>query len=163
MKTLVRKSDGTSLYLFDDSVSIDLLPALVIVGQPADFTIGDLNDDTARLIENVTPPADWVGGKYRLINGQWVDTEQIKPPVPATTKVSPVEFKMLFSSMERVAIRKARATDPTVDDFFDLVEDPRLTYVDLALPSVQGALRYLAATQLITDARIAEILSGKVL
>lgn len=78
-------------------------------------------------------------------------------------QVSPVQFKMLFTSMERVAIREARKTDPTVDDFFDLMEDPRLTYVDLALPSVQGALHYLATTSLITDARIPEILSGKVL
>lgn len=104
------------------------------------------------------------------INGQLVKpeppapVEPVEPPTPEHVyqKVSPVEFKMLFTSAERVAIRVARATDPTVDDFFDLVEDPRLTYVDLALPSVQGALHYLAATQLIADARIPEILSGKV-
>lgn len=104
---------------------------------------------------------DHICDGWRFAESTWYPPAAVSPE--PFKKVSPVEFKMLFTSVERVAIRKARTTDPTVDDFFDLVEDPRLTYVDLALPSVQGALHYLAATQLITDARIAEILSGKVL
>ena len=86
-----------------------------------------------------------------------------KSPTPTPPQVSPVEFKMLFASAERVAIREARKTDAVVDDFLDLVEDPRLTYVDLALPSVQAALQYLVAVELLTEERVPEILSGKVL
>lgn len=100
------------------------------------------------------------------VNGQLVKPAPLQPPEPPALtppQVSSVEFKMLFTSAERVAIREARKTDAVVDDFFDLVEDPRLTYVDLALPSVQGALQYLVAVELLTEERVPEILSGKVL
>lgn len=85
-----------------------------------------------------------------------------EPVAPTPPKVSPVEFKLLFTSAERVAIKVARPTDPVLDDFFDIVDDPRLTHVDLALASVQGALHYLAAISLITDARREEIMLGVV-
>lgn len=117
------------------------------------------------IAKDFVPVPDQVENGWTVEAGKWSAPAPVEPttPAPVYPKVSPVEFKMLFTIMERVAIRTARATDPTVDDFFDLVEDPRLSYVDLALPSVQGALHYLAATQLITDARIPEILSGNVL
>ena len=136
-----------------NSVAVD-----VVTGNPAEFFHPDIAKD-------FVPVPDQVESGWSVTAGKWSAPAPVEPttPAPVYPKVSPVEFKMLFTSMERVAIRTARATDPTVDDFFDLVEDPRLSYVDLALPSVQGALHYLAATQLITDARIPEILSGNVL
>lgn len=136
-----------------NSVAVD-----VVTGDPAEFFHPDIAKD-------FVPVPDQVESGWSVTAGKWSAPTPVEPttPAPVYPKVSPVEFKMLFTSMERVAIRTARATDPTVDDFFDLVEDPRLSYVDLALPSVQGALHYLAATQLIADARIPEILSGNVL
>ena len=123
------------------------------------------NIATGDLMESPVKP-EWVAGIWECrdfrITDAIGDRYTVIPPVAGSPKVSPAEFKLLFTSAERVAIRQARATDATVDDFFDLVEDPRLTTVDLALPSVQGALRYLAATGLITDARIVEILKGGV-
>ncbi len=77
-------------------------------------------------------------------------------------KVSPVEFKLLFTSSERVAIKAARDTDAVIDDFFDIVEDPRLQYVDLGLNSTQGALDYLVAQGLLTQARRDQIVAGQV-
>lgn len=79
---------------------------------------------------------------------------------PAAVRVSPVEFKLLFTAPERVAIKAARATDPIVDDFYDIVEDPRLTFVDLGLQSTQDALSYLVSLTLITAERRTEILAG---
>lgn len=102
---------------------------------------------------------------YGLKNGNWVAPPAPPPapvPAPVPPKVSPVEFLLLFTPQERVAIRAARPNDPVLDDFFDIVEDPRLTFVNLALPSVQGALYYLAANQFITDARREEILKGAI-
>src|SRR5574343_1577031 len=55
------------------------------------------------------------------------------PPVVIPPSVSPPEFKLLFTSNERVAIKAARSTDPVIADFMDIVEDPRLTTVNLAL------------------------------
>jgi len=84
----------------------------------------------------------------------------VEPTIAELPKVSPVEFKLLFTSAERVAIREARKTDPILDDFYDIVEDPRLTIVDFSLASVQGALDYLTITNLIAENRKAEILTG---
>ena len=102
----------------------------------------------------------------------WVNGALVKPepPAPVTPepaapvypKVSPVEFKLLFTSPERVSIKAARATDQVIEDFFDIVNDPRLTHVDLGLKSTQDAIGYLAQQGLIAEARVAEILQGQV-
>lgn len=100
------------------------------------------------------------------VNGQLVKPEPpapVEPPEQVATppKVSPVEFKLLFTSAERVAIKAARASDPVVDDFYDIIEDPRLTHVDLGLQSTKDALGYMASRGLLTAERVEEILSGK--
>ena len=78
------------------------------------------------------------------------------------TKISPIEFKLLFTAQERVSIKAARSTDPIVDDFYDIVEDPRLTHVDLALQSTKDAINYLATSGLIEPQRVQQILSGQI-
>ena len=102
----------------------------------------------------------------------WVDGQLVKPeppapapapePTPVYPQVSPIQFKLLFTSPERVAIKAARANDAVIDDFFDIVEDPRLTFVDLGLQSTQDALSYLVAQGLLTAERREEILKGQV-
>lgn len=82
------------------------------------------------------------------------------PDVPAAITVSPMEFKLLFTATERVAIKAARATDAVIDDFFDIVDDPRLTLVNLSLQSTKDAIAYLAAQSLVTEERATEILTG---
>ena len=96
-------------------------------------------------------------GWVRNEDGEW---EAPAPSPSEATKVSPVEFKLLFTSAERVAIKAARASDTVIDDFYDIVEDPRLTFVDLGLQSTQDALSYMVAQGLLTDERRSEILSG---
>lgn len=104
----------------------------------------------------------------------WIDGQLVKPEPPAAVepaeqaqpvppKVSPVEFKLLFTAQERVAIKAARATDPVVDDFYDIAEDPRLTHVDLGLQSTRDAINYLAAQGLIAADRVPVIMAGTVL
>lgn len=78
------------------------------------------------------------------------------------TKFSPVEFMLLFTSTERVAIKARRATDPVIDDWLDIIEDSRLTEVDLALQSTQDALAYLVSLDILTDERKGEILGGEI-
>lgn len=87
------------------------------------------------------------------------------PPGPAVwvpPQVSPVQFMLLFSAAERVAIKSKRSTDPVIDDFFDIIEDPRLTYVDLGLQSTKDAIGYLKAKNLLTADRATAILAGGV-
>jgi hypothetical protein len=102
----------------------------------------------------------------------WSDGALVKRPAPEPAQapiitpvqrpiVSPVEFKLLFTPQERVAIKSARAGDPVIDDFMEIVGDPRLTYVDLNLKSTQDALGYLVAKGILTNERKAQILEGK--
>lgn len=99
----------------------------------------------------------WVNGE--LVKPELVIPVPVEPPAPVPPKVSPIEFKLLFTSLERVAIKAS--TDPIVQDFFSIVEDPRLTHVDLGLQSTQDALAYLETLELIAAGRKAEILTGK--
>lgn len=109
-------------------------------------------------------PDDVQVGWVRSEDGEWdapTPTPEPEPTPAEHPKVSPVEFKLLFTSQERVAIKAARATDPVIDDFYDIVEDPRLTFVDLGLQSTQDALDYMVSTNLLTEDRKIEILLGK--
>ena len=111
---------------------------------------------------------DEVENGWILENGKWTapvipepDPAPAPEPVIAYAKVSPIEFKLLFTSQERVAIKASRATDLAIDDFYDIVEDPRLTFVDLGLNSTQQALQYMSAQSLIAPERIEQILSNQ--
>lgn len=110
-------------------------------------------------------PDDVQAGWARNEAGEWEAPAPTPEPTPAPTespKVSPVEFKLLFTAGERVAIKAARASDPVIDDFFSIIEDPRLTHVNLGLQSTQDALGYLETKGVITDARRGQILAGKI-
>ena len=111
------------------------------------------------------PVPDEVQAGWIRKDGQWSAPAPAPEPEPAPVypKVSPVEFKMLFTSAERIAIKEARATDPVVDDYFDIVEDPRLQVVDLGLHSVQEGIHYLQTIGILTEDRVSQILAGTIL
>lgn len=113
-------------------------------------------------------PDDVVRGS-KLENGNWVHPapEVVPEPMPEVNpieykKLSPVEFKLLFTADERIAIGAARSSDAYVEDFFGILDDVRLTTVDLGLKSTQDGLAYLAAKGLINPERIEEILTGEI-
>lgn len=133
----------------------------IAAGNPADL----FHPDIAALYDTDVPDTAVNGAE--LVGGEWVNPAPAEPPAPAPVpaaapKVSPVEFMLLFTAAERVAIKAARATNPVIDDFLDIIDDPRLTYVDLGLVSTQEAVGYLAMEGLIAEARIQAILSGVV-
>ena len=131
-------------------------------GVPTDHYTGDI----AALYDTHVPDD--------AANGDgWVNGQLIKPvaptipplPVPAPVvppKVTPIQYKLLFTSAERIAIATAKATDPVLQDLYSILDDPRLTEVDLALQSTKDALDYLTAKGLIASGRKAEILIGTV-
>lgn len=132
----------------------------VVIGDPAKFF------HPAVAAEFVPVPDEVENGWHRDAGtGAWsapAPVETGPEPTVEAPKVSPVEFKLLFTAQERVAMKDARATDPVIDDFFDIVEDPRLTHVNLGLQSTRDALAYLEAKDLITTTRRQEILAGQV-
>jgi hypothetical protein len=78
MKTLIKNENKWSLYIFEDSVSVSLGSESITT---PDFIIGDLNSSNATMVENVTPPSDWIGCNYIYdnstwtLNPQWVDPD----------------------------------------------------------------------------------------
>ena len=108
-----------------------------------------------------------------LVDGEWVNppTTESTPVEPVVSKitVSPVEFKLLWTPQERVAIKTLKSTDPVIEDFYELIEDPRLKEVNLSLQSTQQAVEYLlfklVEAGTITESQVADrreaILSGK--
>lgn len=111
--------------------------------------------------------ADTVQVGATLVNDAWVNPDPVVPPPPSVFApdiiVSPVEFKMLFTSQERIAIAAARASDPIIDDWYSILDDSRLTEVNLGRNSTQAGVMYLNSLGLITNQRAAEILSGALL
>lgn len=125
-----------------------------------------IRDTSTNEVIDVAATPSWVAGIWECGDQRFTDADgdlyEAVPDAAVPPKVSPVEFKLLFTAPERVAIKAARAADPVVDDFMSLVEDPRLTHVDLALQSTQAALGYLVANALLTEERRTEIIAGNV-
>ena len=87
MKTLVRKADNVSIYLFNDSRSVTIAGDKITVAADATdaykvdaYVIGDHNSSTVTLHSSVaTPPQDsedppntiWEGGKYTYNGSAW--------------------------------------------------------------------------------------------
>ena len=115
-----------------------------------------------------TEVEDNVEDNAELVDGVWVnpttpepDPDYVAPELEKVyPKVTPLEFKMLFTSQERIAIKEAKATDAILQDGFEILDDPRLTMVDLGLASVQGLIDYMATLELLTTERADEIKSG---
>jgi hypothetical protein len=130
--------------------------------QIRDIALGDpaslYHHDVAQFYDTDVPDEAQNGDGW--VNGQLVPRptpETVAPDVVYPT-VSAIEFKLLFTSSERVAIKTS--VDPVVQDFFGLVEDPRLTNVRLGLKSTQHALAYLEAVGILDAGRKDEILTG---
>lgn len=128
-------------------------------GNPAE----SYHPDIAALYDTEVPDEAQNGDSY--VDGVWIakpipEYVAPTPAAPIPPKVSPVEFKLLFTAQERVAIKTS--ADAIVQDFFELVNDPRLTHVDLALQSTQAALAYLTALGILADGRAAQIITGTV-
>ena len=80
MKTIVETSSGLSKYLLADDVTVVSNSDMIHVGDPIEFSIGDLNSTTVTITDNVTnAPDDWTGNKYFFngtawsLNPDWVD------------------------------------------------------------------------------------------
>jgi hypothetical protein len=72
MKTIVETATGLSKYLLDDSETITANSDHIVVGDPAELIVADLNSSNATITENVTnAPSDWTGNKYTFDGTTW--------------------------------------------------------------------------------------------
>ena len=74
-QTITRNDGNVSLYVFDDSVNVDLsaTPNATVRnnGANGDFDIGDLNASNATLHTGVTAPDGWTGCKHTYDGSSW--------------------------------------------------------------------------------------------
>lgn len=106
-----------------------------------------------------------------IVNGAtWDGSKWVNPPAPPappapvpqySKTMTPIEFRLLFVSAERIAIKTAAKTDPIVEDFWSIINDPELAQVNVADAQIIEALDYLVTIAILTPAREATILLGK--
>lgn len=81
MKTIVETATGLSKYVLADEVAVVINVDNIVVGEPPQFIVADLNADSATIYEGVTAPEGWIGNKYTfdgsawVLNPAWVDPE----------------------------------------------------------------------------------------
>lgn len=117
--------------------------------------------------EFVVVPNHVVRG-WRLVSDSWQapsGVEPVTPEVPTETgnlTPTPPEFLLLLTLQERVAIREAGSADLVVQDLLRMIDDPRVTFIELTNPSVVETLNYLTTTAppLLTTERAARVLAG---
>jgi hypothetical protein len=101
--------------------------------------------------------ANWTGHK-------WVDRPYVyAEPTQRRAEnkdISPVRFKLLFTPQERLIIKNLRSTDPVIDDWYELLDDPRLATINPSDSSVVAVLSYLVNIQVLSDARKASIMAS---
>ena len=125
------------------------------------------------IVEHVVAAPSNVGEGYLFDGDGWEAPSPVDVPEPGATyrtRLTRPEFKLQFTSAERIAIRAARdytgedsnaaMTKAILDDFFDIVEDTALTFVDLELPATIEGVGFLATAGLLTEERVGEILAG---
>jgi hypothetical protein len=133
-----------------------------------DLTTGDPLDvfhpDIAKLFDTQVPDEAEPGDTFRdgVLTKKLIPEPVIPelPELPAFVPptVSAIQYKMLFTSAERIASKKS--TDPVIIDLQDLLNDPRTLTVNLALKSISDSLDYMTAIKLLAPGRKAEILTG---
>lgn len=107
---------------------------------------------------------DTVKPGWRLTDEEWIEPEV--PSVPEVAiepkEVDPITFKLLFTSAERIAAKALRSSDPAIDDFWTILDDPRTRSVDMRIPSIQAIIEHtLTACNVENVAeRKAQILQG---
>ena len=129
----------------------------VCPGSPAELYHPDVASHYTTLV-----PEDIVNGAKK-VNGVWTNPVSPEPPAPVETwpTFTPVEFKMLFTSQERIAGKILAKTDAVMEDAYEILEDPRLQTVDLNLKSNRDLLLYMQSKGIITDVRRLQILAGE--
>jgi hypothetical protein len=79
--------------------------------------------------------------------------------IPAPVLLSIAAFMLLFTQAERLAIRAARAIDPLVDDFWELML-ACTSGISLQHPMVIAGVQHLETAALIASDRAAAVLAG---
>lgn len=89
MKTLAFKNNRDSIFLFDDSVKLEIIYDKTVArfSDGMILNIGQCTLENAVVYENVTPPDDWMPHKFFYDGAAWTQNpnfvEYLIPPEPA--------------------------------------------------------------------------------
>lgn len=80
MKTIVEIETKLSKYLLDDAEAITANADTIVVGEPPQFIVADLNAGNTVVYGDVTAPDDWIGNKYTFDGTDWaVNPDWVAP------------------------------------------------------------------------------------
>lgn len=139
--------------------------ARVIAGVAVDVSTDPANSFHPILAAEFIVVPSGVTRGWKLVDGKWhAPTEEVVvEPAPITNlQPTPPEFLLLLTLLERVSIRAASGTDVVIGEVLRMIDDPRVTFIDLTNPSVIEAIGYLTTTdpQLLTTNRASRVLAG---
>jgi len=97
---------------------------------------------------------------YSISNKFLFQSPEPEPVAPLLPLLTPVEFKLMFTPTERIAIKNTRPTDEILDDFMDIIDDPRLDTVNFNLQSTKDAIDYLVSIEVLTVERAVQVKTG---
>lgn len=136
-----------------NGVAVDVCP------DPATHFHPTLAAEFTEVPANVAP--GWI-----LAGKTWSAAPNVAPPAATPPEVgnltpSPMEFLLLLTLAEQAAIRAAAPNDAQVSILVSMVDDSRLTFVDLTHPTVIEAIEYLAGKPgLLSVERSVRVLCG---
>ena len=87
MKTLVSISNNKSLYILEDNEPVNFKEDSISFGNPEHTFVPDCNFSNTKIIENISPPEDWDGGKYYFNDGNWVVSQDWLDSQPPAEEV----------------------------------------------------------------------------
>ena len=132
----------------------------VCPGNPASSYTADIAANYSTVVPDLAKPGDaWDGTTL-------TPAAPPSPPTPPADEKprSRVEFMLLFTPAERVAIRAKVADtgtpDAALNDWWAILHDPQLEKVYLGRQSTKDALAYLVSTSLLTAERRTAILAS---
>jgi len=80
MQTITFSGTNISAYIFEDDDTITITAAEIVCPE---LRISDMNSSNATVHTGVTPPEDWIGGKYFFDGSSWsANLDYVKPPIP---------------------------------------------------------------------------------
>lgn len=110
---------------------------------------GEINENFhPDIVKQFVAVPDNIEAGWVLEQGQWQAPEEEVTPSGNDNQpqnesvVSPIDFMLLFTSVERVALKNIRKTNDIINDFFEIIDDPRLEEVHLDRQSNQQGVGY---------------------
>ena len=84
MKIIVDNETNITRYLFNNDIILEVTENGIIVGDPVEYMIGDMNSSNSTIYENIIDiPEDYCVSKYKYDGSSWYlneDYEEVPEP-----------------------------------------------------------------------------------